>query len=452
MEIGFYVLLVIVLLLIIFILFEKKNSKSGSPSDYQIETVKLESENKYLQDENKSLTDKLATQNEQLSKLTEENIELSKKLAAETSLKVQLQEQIKLEKDLLEVARKEFSAIAVETLNQGQKNLLEKNQDAVKITIEPLNQKLKDFKDEIVKYQNDHTQNTGKLTQQIEDLKTRSIELSSSAQNLTEVLTKNRNVKGWYGEDLAKTILENSGLVEGVHFLTQNQEKTDTEETDDKKVRPDITLKLPDNRNLVIDSKAILSSLVSVSDDDENSDKKIFSAVKARVDELSKKKYENIKDLNQPDFVIMYIPIEPIVNLLYTTKDGMEIITNSRRNNIVITGSISLITIINLIEKIWKEDSQIKNLDNIISTGAKLYDAVVKHAEEILDIQKTINNAKEKTDETIKRLVDSSRTKISIFKEAEKLKSFGIQSAKQIPENLLSAMENNLIDKINEAD
>jgi len=227
MEIGFYVLLVILLFLIVFILFEKKHSKSGSPSDYQIETVKLESENKYLIEENTNLSNQVNTQNEQLSKLTEENIELSKKLAAETSLKVQLQEQIKLEKDLLEVARKEFSAIAVETLNQGQKNLLEKNQDAVKITIEPLNQKLKDFKDEIVKYQNDHTQNTGKLTQQIEDLKTRSIELSSSAQNLTEVLTKNRNVKGWYGEDLAKTILENSGLKEGVHFLTQNQEITD---------------------------------------------------------------------------------------------------------------------------------------------------------------------------------------------------------------------------------
>lgn len=328
---------------------------------------------------------------------------------------------------LTEMVQKEFSYIASRQINDEKKEILEQNQTAVKMTLEPLNKQIEDFKKEIDNYRESHTKNTGEISQKLSDLTQKSIMLSETAQNLSDALTKNRNVKGWYGEDLAQRILENSGFIEGIHFSVQHSENSK---------RPDFEVYLPDNRCIVIDSKAILSSIVDY-DKNENGLKDVINAVKARAKELSDKEYQNIEGLRQPEFVLMYIPIEPVVNLLYTTKEGMEIIENARKNRVVITGSVSLVTVINLIELIWKENDRIQNLDEIVETGTKLYEAVSKHAEELGKIQKAITDAKNFTDETISRLCSSS-ARINIFKEAEKLKGFGISSPNEIPDNLIN--------------
>lgn len=368
--------------------------------------------------------------------LQAENIKLIEELAKTKSAFEQQQNRIQLEQDLLETVKKEFSEIASKKLYEEQNELLEKNQSAVKITLEPLNKQLDDFKKEINQYRETHSKNTGEITQRLNDLTEKSINLSKSARALSDALTKNSNVKGWYGENLAKTILENSGFKEGIHYNCQQNEITETENLSEKTVRPDFEIYLPDNRNLIIDAKAILSSIVNLDgEDQEETCKKIFSAVKIRVKELSDKKYHSIKGLNQPEFILMYIPVEPVVNLLYTTKEGMEIVEQARKNKVVITGNVSLVTVINLINWLWKENDRIQNLDEIIKTGTKLYESVAKHAEELLKIQQSISAVKDLTDSTIDRLVNS-QAKMNIFKEAEKLKSFGITSAKEINKSL----------------
>ena len=337
---------------------------------------------------------------------------------------------------LSDLVKKEFALVAAKQMNDEQSALIEKNQSAVKLSLEPLSKQIDDFKKEINTYRDSHSKNTGEISQKLSDLTQKSIMLSQTAQNLSDALTQNRNVKGWYGENLALTILENSGFIKGVHFETQCVESAE----DSKILRPDFEVYLPDNRAIIIDSKAILSSIVEIEQDDEDSSKKILSAVKTRVKELASKQYHTIKSLNQPEFVLMYIPIEPIVNLLYTTKEGMDIINFSRQNKVVITGSVSLVTVINLIDWLWKENDRIQNLDEIISTGTKLYDAVAKHAEELIKIQRSISDVKDLTDSTLERLVKSS-ARINVFKEAEKLKNFGITSPKQIPETFVGDCE-----------
>lgn len=379
---------------------------------------------KMISKENQYLREKNDIQNE--------NISLKESLAKTNAICEQQQKQIKLESDILETVKKEFSEIASKKLREEQNELLEKNQSAVKITLEPLNKQLENFKKEIDNYRETHTKNTGELTQKLKDLTEKSINLSETAKTLSDALTQNSNVKGWYGENLAKTILDNSGFQEGIHYKCQCVEKNEN----DKTVRPDFEIYLPDNRNLVIDAKAILSSIVDLDFENETEKiKRIFSAVKIRVKELAEKKYQTIDGLIQPEFVLMYIPIEPIVNLLYTTKEGMEIIEMARKNKIVITGNVSLVTVINLVNWLWKENNRIQNLDEIVNTGSKLYEAVAKHAEELLKIQHSISDVKDLTDTTIERLIHSP-ARINIFKEAEKLKSFGIAPTKEIPNDL----------------
>ena len=174
---------------------------------------------------------------------------------------------------LSELVKKEFTYAASKQISEEQKEILEQNQSAVKLTLEPLNKQIEDFKKEINNYRDIHTKNTGEITQKLSDLTQKSVMLSETAQNLSDALTQNRNVKGWYGEDLAKTILENSGFKEGIHFSCQSVEVI---EDSNKTVRPDFEIYLPDNRNIVIDSKAILSSIVDYNDT-EDSIKYVFS-------------------------------------------------------------------------------------------------------------------------------------------------------------------------------
>ena len=332
--------------------------------------------------------------------------------------------------NLLNLVKQEFSYLATKQLNSEQKEILEQNKSVFNLILEPLNKQIQEFKNEIVQYKDSHIKNTSELNQKITDLTSKSVMLSQSAQDLTNALTQNQNVKGLYGESLAKTILENAGFKEGIHFATQCVEKNE----DDKIVRPDFEIFLPDNRTIIVDAKSIFTSIINYNDDEE-SFKNVLNAVKARIKELSSKKYHTVKNLSQPDFVIMYIPVEPVVNLIYTSKEGLEIVDYARHHNIIVTGSISLVTIVNLIDKIWKENDRIQNLDNIILVGTKLYDAVAKHAQELIKIQKSINEAKDFTDLTISRFFDSD-AKMNIFKEAEKLKDYGIVSDKTIENSL----------------
>ena len=191
---------------------------------------------------------------------------------------------------------------------------------------------------------------------------------------------------------------------------------------------------MPNNRHLIIDSKVTLTSYL---DYIENPDKlKDFKAeVKKRIADLANKNYQNAGDLSQPDFVLMYMPIETSVNLLY---EDYDLIKSAYKSNIIIVGTASLLTAIRLVNQLLAQQKQSESVKNIVSAGTNLYDTFVQFCEDLIDVQKRFEGVSTQLNKTINRFRRGNKSKPSLFSQVEALKEYGINSVKIIPDNLMN--------------
>ena len=202
-------------------------------------------------------------------------------------------------------------------------------------------------------------------------------------------------------------------------------------------VRPDVVINLPDNRHLIIDSKVTLTSYLEYIED--NSKINVFkSEVKKRILDLANKNYQNAGDLSQPDFVLMYMPVESSVNMIYEDTD---LITQAYKANIIIVGTASLLTAIRLVNQLTAQQKQRENVSQIVAAGNNLYDTFVQFCEDLMDVQKKMDDVSSKLTKTINRFKRGNKNKPSLFSQVNALKDFGINSVKEIPETLLEEID-----------
>lgn len=327
-----------------------------------------------------------------------------------------LKAQIGLNQSIINEVKVEFSKIAQESLKNQQEALLsehskdlESKLDLFKVQdIDPINRLLKDFKDSIEKYQESHKEESFEIKNAI-----------ATAEKYAKALTMNQNSKGEFGEDLLEQILNFANLQENVHYSKQYVADG---------VKPDFVVKLPNEKSLIIDSKVILKNYIEYrqADDDKSFKKAFIDDVSRCISALAKKDYENIDGLNQPDFILMYVPIETCLNMIYTDLDCRKLLEQANESNIIIVGNASLLVSLRLVKQLWANQIQYENVKNIITVGENLYNNISTHAQNLLNIKKAIDNAAKDFETEMNRF--TSRHNGSIFKEAEKLKDFGISS------------------------
>lgn len=356
-----------------------------------------------------------------------------------------LKGQYGLQDNLLKSLSIEFSKIAQESLRNQQETLVaEHSKDLdTKINlfkaeeIAPINRLLKDFKQSIDMYQQSHRDETLEIKNAI-----------STAEKYAKALTTNQNSKGDFGEQWLEQILKFADLQENIHYTKQLVSGGN---------KPDFVINLPDNRHLIIDSKVILKNYIEYrqSENDENMKKAFLADLKNCIVNLAKKNYEEISELLQPSFILMYIPIESCINLIYTDVDFRQIVELANSKNIIIVGNSSLLVALRLVSQLWKVKIQSENIENIISVGENLYNNIAQHAQVLLNIQQSL----EKSCSIVKTEVGrfNSRHNGSIFKEAEKLHQYGIELKssksgkkivqKTIPEEFLTNGNDNDITK-----
>ena len=203
--------------------------------------------------------------------------------------------------------------------------------------------------------------------------------------------------------------------------------------------KPDFVVNLPDDKHIVIDSKVILKNFIEYMQSEDESLKKAFiNDLTNCITSLSVKNYEEIEKLNQPGFILMYIPVETCVNLIYTDFDFRKVIELANSRNIIIAGTSSLLVTLRLVNHLWASQIQYNNMQNIIKVGENLYNYIALHAQNLQNIQQSIDKASKSIQTELNRF--TSRNNGSIFKEAEKLIQFGIsskeiKSGKKILEN-----------------
>lgn len=360
----------------------------------------------------------------QLLSLKTENLELKAKIG--------------LNENIINTVKAEFSKIAQESLKNQQEQLLSVHSTDLKTKmdlfkaeeISPLNTILKDFKDSIDNYQKSHKEESLEIKNAI-----------SIAEKYAKALTTNQNSKGEFGEKLLEQTLNFANLKENIHYTKQFSQGA---------TKPDFIIYLPENKHLIIDSKVILKNYLEYRETETECDKKAFlNDLTTCINQLGNKHYEQIENTHQAGFILMYIPIESCVNLIYTDPDFRKILELANAHNIIITGTPSIIVTLRLVANLWTTKNSYDNVKNIIETGEKLYNNIATHAQNLLDIQSAIENASKSINSEINRFKEKNNG--SIFKEAEKLHEFGIEAKNtksgkkfienKIPEEFLTTEE-----------
>ena len=335
---------------------------------------------------------------------------------------------------LKNIIKQDFVQIANNTIKNEQEDLRKQNREALEEKILPLSRELNEFKTKVDKFNISGVENTTKIIEQLSILEKNNKSIEQEAKNLTEALTKNQNVKGAYGEDILDTILQNSGMQEGIHY--SKQFSTTSENLKDEslhKIRPDVVINLPDNRHLIIDSKVTLTSYLEYTKD-ESKLKDFKSEVKKRITDLANKNYQNAGDINQPDFILMYMPIDSSVSLLY---EDSELINLAYKSNIIIAGTASLLVAIRLVNQLFAQQKQNENVKQIVNAGTNLYETFVQLCNELILIQKDFDGLSDQFKKTINRFQRNNKNKPSLFSQVNELKNFGINTPKEIPECFL---------------
>ena len=353
-----------------------------------------------------------------------------KALAELTEENLKLKSQVGLNENIVNEVKVAFSKIAQDSLKNQQEALLTEHANDLKNRIElfkaeeitPVNRLLKEFKETIDNYQKSHQNESLEIKNAI-----------ATAEKYARALTMNQNSKGEFGEEWLEQIFKFANLEENVHYSKQFTSEG---------VKPDFVVNLPNSKNIIIDSKVILKNYIEYqqSEDNEILKKAFITDITNCITSLAKKNYEEIDSLYQPGFILMYVPVETCVNMIYTDYDCRKILELANSRNIIIIGTASLLVTLRLVNQLWASQVQYDNVQNIITVGENLYNNIASHAQNLLNIQQTIDKAAASVKTELNRF--TARKNGSIFKEAEKLRQFGIsskevKSGKKIVENTI---------------
>ncbi len=360
-------------------------------------------------------------------------IELNSKLSAKDAdfknLNIKLLEQkTELEK-LYKKFNTEFENLANKIFEEKTQKFTQQNKTNLDGILQPLNEKIKDFEKKI-----DDTYEKGLKDQtalQAELLKLYDLNnrISLEANNLTKALKGDVKKQGNWGEMILDRILENSGLIKGEEYKTQVSLK------DDKGLRyqPDVVVYLPDKKNIIIDSKVSLVAYehwvnAETEQEKEKYIKEHLISIKTHIKELSEKKYHLLEELNTPEYVLLFVPIEASFSI--AIQEDRDIFNYAWNNKIVIVSPSTLIATLMTVASIWKQENQTKNAIEIARQSGALYDKFVGLMSDLLDVGKKLESTQNSYKSSMNKL---SNGKGNLIQKIETIKKLGAKASKEMP-------------------
>ena len=350
------------------------------------------------------------------------NEELNKKLES------QMAEQEKNAKQMQE----RFENLANKILDQKSAKFTESNKENIKSLLEPLDKDIRNFRKKVEDIHEKDLSQQASLKEFLGNLQQAQTQLSEDARNLTTALKGDSKKQGDWGEFILERTLEASGLIKGLEFSMQ--------ESFDRQ-RPDAIIRLPEDRAIVVDAKVSLTAYErSIGTDDEDLKKQALKehlqSLKKHVDELSDKDYSAIEEINTPDFVLLFIPIEPAFGAALTLDPDLYQYAFDRK--IVLVTSSTLMATIKTVANLWKLEKQNKHAHDIARRAGLLYDKFMGCRSSIDDIGKALGKA---TDAHEKAFSQLSTGPGNLVGQVEKLKAMGIRTKKELPQTFAKELE-----------
>lgn len=422
-----------------FVLGKKNQERSTNIIDNDQQIKNLQKEKNNLLEENGLLKGKFENTKKELedTKYSFQNLQkrYENLLQQKTELDVEiknLKENFEKQKKDIEALHKhfqlQFENIANKILKQNTEEFVSTNEKNIKDILTPLKEKISIFEEKIEKKYIDETKQRSELKEHLNALKALNENLTHEAQNLTEALKGNKTQGNW-GEMILERILEESGLIKGKEYQTQVTDKNQEGST----IKPDIVVKLPENKHIIIDSKVSLTAYESfVSTKDETKQNKYLKqhllSVKNHIKALSEKNYYSSKNLNSPEFVLMFIPIESSFSI--TIKAEQNLFSFAWNKKIIIVSPTTLLATLRTIASVWKHEKQTKNAIEIAKQAGQLYDKFAGLLEDLSKIERNL--------ETLRKSYDDAKTKLDgrggLISKMEKIKTLGAKATKSIPE------------------
>jgi DNA recombination protein RmuC len=409
-------------------------------NEKQLETKRIEAEKLSLvwEERYSALKTDADEWKSEIQKIREENTLLVGRLEKAKSEYLNLQEKLTTQKlELEEIQKKfttEFENIAGKILKKNSEEFTLANQRNMGEVLTPLKEKILLFEKKVEDTYQKGLKDQTDLRAELKKLYELNHRISEEAGNLTKALKGDVKKQGNWGEVVLERILERSGLNEG----QQGYQKQFSDMSDDgKRIQPDVVINLPDNKHIIIDSKVSLiayeRAVNAMSDEERATHVKghLFS-LKTHIKGLSEKHYQTARNLNSPDFVLLFIPIESSFSL--AIQEDQELFSFAWDQKVVIVSPSTLLATLRTISSIWQQENQTRNALEIARQSGALYDKFVGF---ISDMEKIGNNLRLTQNSYRDAMSKLSEGRGNLVRSAEKLKEMGAKASKELPRKLL---------------
>ena len=401
--------------------------------------------------ENKAQNQKIAEQQELNFKQNTEIKELQNDKNQLIGLKSQLSAQNENLQKLLdsqkeeitkmqEVAKTEFQNLANKILEEKTLKFTEQNQQNLKNILNPLQEKITDFEKKVENTHKESIDYHAALRQQIIGLKDLNVQMSKETVNLTKALKGDSKIQGNWGELVLERVLEKSGLEKGREYKIQKSFVTE----EGNRVQPDVVINLPDGKKMIVDSKVSLTAYEKYINEDEEEQKSAFlkehvNSLKRHVEQLGNKNYQHLYEMESPDFVLLFIPIEPAFAI--ALNEDTQLYNKAFEKNIVIVTPSTLLATLRTIDSMWTNQKQQDNAIEIARQAGALYDKFEGFVTDLVKIGKKMDEAKTEYEGAMNKLVDGRGNLIT---SVQKLKIMGAKAKKSLPDPILNRANSTL--------
>jgi DNA recombination protein RmuC len=333
----------------------------------------------------------------------------------------------------------QFKNLANEILDDKTRRFTEQNALSLDALLKPLQTKLTEFKEQVSTSYANESRERFALKSEIERLSALNVKMSDETRSLTQALKGDSKVQGNWGELVLESILESSGLRKGEEYLVQDSHT----QVDGSRLQPDIVVRLPEGRHLVVDSKVSITAYARHAESADADTAQIeltahIQSLRQHIQGLSSKNYSSLYGVGSVDFVLMFIPIEPA--FLLALKSAPNLYQEALAKNIVLVCPSTLMATLRTVAHLWRQDHQNKNALEIARQCGALYDKFVGFIDDMEKLGQRIDQAQTSYHDAFSKLKTG---KGNLIRTAEKVRELGVKPSKTLPTGLLDSTADN---------
>ncbi len=347
--------------------------------------------------------------------------------------RVQSQEKLALLQEAREALTNQFKSLASDILEEKSKRFAEQNQSSLGQLLDPLKLRLQEFQGKVELFYDTEGKQRSALSEQVAQLMGLNRTLSDDARNLTHALKGSAKTQGNWGELILERVLEASGLRKGHEYEVQDSHTRE----DGSRAQPDVVIHLPESRHLVVDAKVSLlayEEFANAADEVRRNaaQRRHLDSVRAHIKSLAERNYQVLYGVESPDFVLMFVPVEPAFMLAIQADN--DIFMDAWNRNVLLVSPSTLLFVVRTVAHLWRQEAQSRNAQEIARRGAELYDRLSGFVTDLERVGKNLVQAQDAYTDAFNKL---ARNRGNVIRQAEMLRELGVKPGKVLPAALV---------------